>query len=173
MSSDPCQLSYLKELTQKLTLRDKELWERDRLVKLVFENCPADLVIWAVDTKLTFTLSAGSGLKHLGVEDNSSVGIDLYQYFETKDKKHLPIKMHLEALKGKTVNYDYEFKERVWHTHIVPLIDSKGKITGATGCAFDITAYIEQDKKIKKLEKILACNKSCHETKVEAIKKIV
>jgi len=159
MASEECKLSYLKELTAKLTMRDRELWERDRLVKLVFENCPAALVIWAVDTKLVFTLSAGAGLKHLGVEANTSVGMSLYEYFDTKDKKHVPIKMHLEALKGKSVNYDYEFADRTWHTHVAPLIDEKGKITGVTGCAFDITSYITQSAKIKKLEKQLAENK--------------
>ena len=85
--------------------------------------------------------------------------MSLYEYFDTKDKKHVPIKMHLEALKGKSVNYDYEFKERTWHTHVAPLIDEKGNITGVTGCAFDITSYITQSVKIKKLEKRLAENK--------------
>ena len=77
------ELSYLKELTESLIKRDSELWERDRLIKLVFENCPADLVIWAVDTDMTFTLSAGPGLKRLGKTDNEVVGQSLFEYFET------------------------------------------------------------------------------------------
>ncbi len=173
MQTENCKLSYLKALTDKLTVRDQELWERDKLVSLVFENCPSDLVIWATDINLVFTLSAGAGLKHLGVKAGTSVGISLYEYFETEDKEHYPIKMHLAALKGKTISYDYEYADRMWHSHVAPLLDDKGNITGVTGCAFDITEYIEQDKKIKKLEKILECKKSCSDTKMEEIKKIV
>ena len=32
MSNNNGQLSYLRELTEQLTTRDEELWERDKLV---------------------------------------------------------------------------------------------------------------------------------------------
>ncbi len=166
------ELNYLKELTDKLVKRDTELWERDRLIKLVFENCPADLVIWAVDTNLVFTLSAGPGLKRLGKTDNEVKGQSLFEYFETEDNNLLPIKKHQECLKGITVNFNFEWEERVWHTHCAPLIDSKGNITGVTGCAFDITRYIEQANKIAELEKIIECSERCNDTKIEEIKKL-
>ena len=167
------ELSYLKELTESLIKRDSELWERDRLIKLVFENCPADLVIWAVDIDMTFTLSAGPGLKRLGKADNEVIGQTLFEYFETDDSNLLPIQKHQECLKGITVNFDFTWEGRVWHTHCAPLIDIKGNITGVTGCAFDITTYIEQTEKIKELEKIIACNKSCNDTKMKEIKKML
>ena len=168
------ELSYLKELTETLIKRDSELWERDRLIKLVFDNCPADLVIWAVDTDLTFTLSAGPGLKTLGKADNEVIGQSLFEYFGVDKASNLiPITKHKECLKGITVNFDFEWEERVWHTHCAPLIDKKGNITGVTGCAFDITTYIEQTEKIKELEKIIACNKRCNDTKMSEIKKML
>ena len=77
MSIENGQLSYLRELAEKLSQRDKKLWERDKLVKLVFDNCPTDLVIYALDADLIFTLSTGKGLEHLGVEEGEVLGMSL------------------------------------------------------------------------------------------------
>jgi len=173
MSSENGQLSYLKELADKLSKRDAQLWERDKLVKLVFDNCPTDLIIYAVDIDLTFTLSTGKGLEHLGVSDGEVVGMNLYEYFKTKDKTYPPIKFHLLALQGESNTYDFEWEGRMWHTHCAPILNENGKITGATGCGFDITCYIEQQEKIKELEKILKCKKTCSDDKMIKIKEIV
>ena len=173
MSIENGQLSYLRELAEKLSQRDKKLWERDKLVKLVFDNCPTDLVIYALDADLIFTLSTGKGLERLGVEEGEVIGLSLYEYFKTDDNNFTPIKYHLLALSGETHTYDFEWEGRMWHTHCAPIVDAAGTITGATGCGFDITCYIEQEKKIIELEKILKCNKTCSEDKVEKIKEIV
>ena len=69
MYTSECNLSYLKQLTDTLNDRDAEMKKRDELVKLVFDNCPAGLVIWAVDKNLIFTLSGGRGLKNLGIKE--------------------------------------------------------------------------------------------------------
>jgi PAS domain-containing protein len=173
MTTENGQLSYLRKLAEKLSKRDQELWNRDRLVQLVFNNCPTDLVIYAVDSKLVFTLSTGKGLEHLGVKEGEVVGTSLYDYFQTQDKEYPPIKYHLLALSGTTSTYDFEWEGRIWHTHCAPLCDSEGNITGATGCGFDITCYIEQQQKIQELEKILKCKKTCSEDKMVKIKEIV
>ena len=173
MSNENGQLSYLKELADKLSKRDAKLWERDKLVTLVFDNCPTDLVIYAIDVELTFTLSTGKGLKHLGVKEGEVIGMSLYDYFKTKDKTYPPIKYHLLALQGETSTYDFEWEDRIWHTHCAPILNENGKITGATGCGFDITCYMEQEKKIKELEKILKCSKTCSEDMMVKIKEIV
>ena len=173
MSIENGQLSYLRELAEKLSQRDKKLWERDKLVKLVFDNCPTDLVIYALDADLIFTLSTGKGLEHLGVEEGEVIGISLYEYFKTDDSNFTPIKYHLLALQGKTSTYDFEWEGRMWHTHCAPILNENGKIIGVTGCGFDITCYIEQEKKIKELEKILKCNKTCSEDMMAKIKEIV
>ena len=77
MSIENGQLSYLRELAEKLSQRDKKLWERDKLVKLVFDNCPTDLIIYAVDTELIITLSAGRGLEALGLKEEDVLGLSL------------------------------------------------------------------------------------------------
>lgn len=173
MSVENGELSYLRELVDKLSQRDKKLWERDKLVKLVFDNCPTNLVIYALNVDLIFTLSTGKGLELLGVEEGEVLGLSLYEYFKTDDNNCPPIKYHLLALKGETHTYDFEWEGRIWHTHCAPIIDKQGNITGATGCGFDITCYVEQENKIKELEKILKCKKTCSEDKMEKIKEIV
>jgi len=173
MSDKNGRLLYLKELVDKLSLRDKKLWERNRLVKLVFDNCPTDLIIYAVDKDLIFTLSAGTGLKSLGLTEGDVLGLSFYDYFQTKDKNYPPIKYHLLALKGESYTYDFEWEGKIWHTHCAPMFDDDGTVIGVTGCGFDITCYIEQEKKIKELERILLCKSTCLEDKVEKIKELV
>ncbi len=83
MYTNECNLTYLRSLTDSLNNRDEKLKERDKLVQLVFDNCPAGLVIWGVDKNLIFTLSEGRGLKNLGLKEGQSIGKSLYEYFDT------------------------------------------------------------------------------------------
>tara|TARA_Y100001937_G_scaffold121088_1_gene179363 strand:+ start:1515 stop:2036 length:522 start_codon:yes stop_codon:yes gene_type:complete len=173
MSIKDCNLSYLRALTDNLNDRDEELKKRDELVQLVFDNCPAGLVIWAVDKNLIFTLSEGRGLKNLGIKEGQSIGKSLYEYFDTVDDNFEPIKHHIKAFEGTPVRYDYEHLGRVWHTHCTPVFNKKNKVIGVTGCAFDITEYVEQQKKIEKLEKIIKDRETCSQDKMELIRKLV
>lgn len=168
-----CKLSYLRELTDNLNDRDEDLKKRDELVKLVFDNCPAGLVIWAVDKNLIFTLSEGRGLKNLGLKEGHSIGKSLYEYFDTVDDNYEPIKYHIKALEGKEVTYDYEHLNRIWHTHCTPILNEEKKVIGVAGCAFDITEYVKQQKKIEELEKIIKDNETCSQDKMKLIKKLV
>ena len=173
MSIKDCNLSYLRTLTDSLNDRDEELKKRDELVQLVFDNCPAGLVIWAVDKNLIFTLSEGRGLKNLGIKDGQSIGKSLYEYFDTVDDNFEPIKHHIKAFEGVPVRYDYEHLGRVWHTHCTPVFNKKNKVIGVAGCAFDIKEYVEQQKKIEELEKIIKDRETCSQDKMELIRKLV
>ena len=104
-------LNYLKTLTESLNDRDEQLKKKDKFVQLVFDNCPAGLVIWAVDKNLVFTISEGKGLKNLGLKEGHSIGKSLYEYFDTVDDNFEPIKHHVKALNGESVKYDYEHLE--------------------------------------------------------------
>jgi hypothetical protein len=166
-------LNYLKTLTKSLNDRDEKLKKKDKFVQLVFDNCPAGLVIWAVDKNLVFTISEGKGLKNLGFRNDENIGKSLYEYFDTVDDDFGPIKHHIEALNGESVKYDYEHLGRVWHTHCTPLFDEDNTVIGVAGCAFDITKYVEQQKKIEELEKIIADSETCSKDKMKLIKKLV
>ena len=173
MYTSECNLSYLKQLTDTLNDRDAEMKKRDELVKLVFNNCPAGLVIWAVDKNLIFTLSGGRGLKNLGIKEGQSIGKSLYEYFDTVDDTFEPIQHHIKALEGSPVKYDYEHLGRVWHTHCTPIYNNKNKVVGVAGCAFDITQYMDQQKKIEELEKIIKDRETCSQDKMKLIRKLV
>lgn len=173
MYTNDCNLSYLRSLTENLNNRDEKLKKRDKLVQLVFDNCPAGLVIWAVDKNLIFTLSEGRGLKNLGLKNGQSIGKSLYEYFDTVDDSFEPIKHHIKALDGLPVQYDYKHLNRVWHTHCTPIFDSDNKVIGVAGCAFDITEYVEQQKKIDKLEAIIKDRETCSQDKMKLIRKLV
>ena len=53
------------------------------------------------------------------------------------------------------------------------MINKKNKVIGVAGCAFDITEYVEQQKKIEELEKIIKDRETCSQDKMELIRKLV
>tara|TARA_R110002051_G_scaffold305895_1_gene376177 strand:+ start:3370 stop:3891 length:522 start_codon:yes stop_codon:yes gene_type:complete len=173
MSTKDCNLNYLRELTNSLNGRDEDLKKHTELVQLVFDNCPAGLVIWAVDKNLIFTLSEGRGLKNLGIKEGQSIGKSLYEYFDTVDDSFEPIQYHIQALNGTPVKYDFTHLGRVWHTHCTPVLNKINEVVGVAGCAFDITEYVEQQQKIEELEKIIKDAETCSQDKMELIRKLV
>lgn len=173
MYTNECNLTYLKELTNSLVDRDIELKKHNELIKLVFDNCPSSLIIWAVDKNLVFTLSEGRGLKNLGFKSGENIGKSLYEYFDTVDDEFMPIKYHIKALEGMDVKFDYEHNGRIWHTHCTPILSKENKIIGVIGCAFDITKYVDQQNKILELEKIIKDSETRSKDKMKLLEKLI
>ena len=115
----------------------KALRESEHRLRLATQQIPA--VLWTVDTELRFTSSTGSGLSQLGLEQNEVLGMSLYDYFQTADATFLPIASTLRALEGASENYDIEFAERWYQTHVEPLRDGQGEVVGAIGISLDIS----------------------------------
>lgn len=125
---------------------------KDEILKrsLVLSQMPA--MVWTVDNNLIITSSEGSGLKNIGVKPGELVGTHLYDYLGTDDPESLAVKTHLGALKGEEYNYQQEFLNRHFHTHMQPFKDEKGNIQGAIGFAIDITEQQKLQQNIKKIE---------------------
>lgn len=116
---------------------DEALREREADLRLLVEQMPA--VLWSTDRDLRFTSSRGGGLSALGLRPNQVLGLDVYEYFQTRDREFPPIAAHLRALSGESVSYEFEWKGRTFGTRVEPLRDSEGTIHGVIGLAFDIT----------------------------------
>jgi PAS domain S-box-containing protein len=124
------------------TLRQRIDW-----FELLTQQSP--IVLWATDRKLRFTASTGAGLKAIGTEQNRVVGMSLFEYFNTSDVTFLPIKAHLDALKGTSSEYEIPVTERIFTAQVRPFHDSTGEIIGVVGAAFDITDYRKAEAAIQ------------------------
>lgn len=120
---------------------------------IILSQSPA--LIWTTDKNLVITSSHGSGLKDLGLKPNEITGKSLYDLLGVSDKKFLPIKSHLEALKGKRVQYERAFANNHYQSFVEPLLQSK-KIIGCIGVSFNITQIKKTEQELKEKERTLS-----------------
>ncbi|MBN8701471.1 MAG: PAS domain S-box protein [Bacteroidetes bacterium] len=143
-------LLVANNITEEKTL---EIARNKSELEIVLSQSPA--IIWTTDTNLVFTSSNGSGLKKLDQKPNEVTGVSLYDLFSTSDKEFLPIRMHLNALKGKKVKYEHVFKNVHFQTYLKPLFNGK-KIVGCIGISFDITDRKNSERKLQEKERTLS-----------------
>jgi diguanylate cyclase (GGDEF)-like protein/PAS domain S-box-containing protein len=118
--------------------------------RLVLDQMPA--MLWTIDTGLQITSSKGAGLAGLGLKPDQLVGTSLFDYMQTTDPEFEPLKAHFGALRGESVSYLFTWADRRMRTHIEPLRDASGAITGAIGVALDITAESEAQELVRAAE---------------------
>ncbi len=115
------------------------LEENDRRQRFLLEQIPA--VLWATDSTLRFTLSTGSGLKHLGLKPDQVVGMTLMEYFQVEDPEALPIAKVRQALAGEPARFHHDQEGMTFDTIVEPLHGTDGRIVGAIGLSQDITEH--------------------------------
>lgn len=128
-----------------------KLRESDLRFRFTMEQFPASA--WAVDTDLCFTSSFGAGLVALGLLPDEVVGKSLYEYFDTENSELLPIRNHLLALAGESVQYEFAFNNRVFDSRLQPLQDASGKVIGVCGVAFDISDRVASHRRETQLQR--------------------
>ena len=105
-------------------------------------------ILWTTDKDLRITSSEGAGLEPLGIRPGSVVGQTLQEYFKTADPNFIPLKMHLEALKGRTGNYEIAWGLRTYIAHCEPLHDADNQVCGVIVSAQDITPTKNAQQKL-------------------------
>jgi PAS domain S-box-containing protein len=109
-------------------------------------------LLWTTDTELRFTSSDGMGLGGLGLTPGEVVGRTLYEYFGTTDRAHEAIANHLRALEGEQVAFEFDFADRWFITHVLPLRAADGRIVGTLGLAVDVTESKRMERALRKSE---------------------
>ena len=107
------------------------------LFQLMAERMPG--VVWATDTDLRFTASFGAGLEALQLRPAQVVGMEVSEYLQTQDEHNVAIAAHRRALSGESVDYEFSWHDRLYHTYVQPLTDQKNAVIGCLGFAHDIT----------------------------------
>ena len=127
-----------------------QLHESEAEIRLLVEQQPA--VLWVVDRDLRFVSSQGSGLAAVGLKPGEGVGSTLFEYLHTDDPNYLPIACTLRALKGDESSFEMPWRQRLFETHVRPLRDGEGRITGAFGISTDVTERKQTERAIRASE---------------------
>jgi predicted signal transduction protein with EAL and GGDEF domain/sensor domain CHASE-containing protein len=115
----------------------EERHERGARLQLLVNQMPA--VLWTTDTALRFSSLRGVGLELLQLRTDQLVGLDLPAYFGQNGPNSAPIVAHRRALRGEAVTYELEWDGRAFHSHVEPLRNAEGNLTGTISIALDIT----------------------------------
>ena len=118
--------------------------ETDARLQTVISSVP--VIVFALDTQGVFTFSDGQGLSALGQAPGEVVGRSIFDVYAGEAELIDPV--HI-ALSGTPHTWTYEVCGRHHETHMTPLRDDAGAVTGVVGVAYDLTEH-------KRLEQQLA-----------------
>src|SRR5450759_508456 len=102
-------------------------------------------IIWTTDENLRITSIWGSSFRDLNPVPHELVGTTLYDYFGTNGFTAAL----LQALQGKSVNYDADYKGRLFSMRVEPLRNDDSRIIGTVGVAVDAPDRRESDERIR------------------------
>jgi len=103
----------------------------------VLEELPA--LVWATDCQLRFTSYLGAGLAVLNLRSEQLVGMDLLEFFHTRDPDFPAVAAHRRALRGESVACEQEWAGRIYQLRVDPLQDERGQILGCIGVAQEMS----------------------------------
>lgn len=144
----PGVLLFCTDITPRRQFED-ELLQSAVHSRMVLEQLPT--IHWAVDRDLCFTVSAGAGLRAIGLRPGEVVGRSLFDYFQTADLNHLVLRSHTEALQGRSVRYALEHRGRSYDCALEPLRSPGGEIIGVIGLAHDVTDLRQAEQQHNRL----------------------
>lgn len=116
--------------------RGEQRFGSEELIGL-FDQVPA--IVWACDRDLRFTFGGGAALNALGLRPNELIGVPLEEYFGSAPEAARIMASVRRALAGDSSVMEAEWRGVAFESHISPLRDAGGRITGALGLALDIT----------------------------------
>jgi len=133
-------------------LMETERSLRNSEMKLQHISRQVPALLWTTNRDLRFTSSMGNRYGVFDIQEHEVVGTTLYEYFQVNDPEFYPIKMHRRALRGESVQYDFEWNDHFFDTNLVPFHDAEGNITGIIGIALDVTDRKQTEGALRKSE---------------------
>ena len=123
----------LRDLSEKHRTEEELRTATERL-RFVIGKAP--VVLYAIDRHGIITLSEGQGLQALGLRPGQVVGDSVFEMY--RDVPAI-VQNHQRALRGESLSDEVRVGDLVWDSHVVPLRDASGAVTGAIGVATNVT----------------------------------
>lgn len=140
----PMMIRFLKYATERHRVRlefSKQAWQLRHLL----ERVPA--IVWTMDAQLRFTSSIGAGLARLNLHPDEVVGRTLEEYLGNSEEKSRAVQAHLQALAGRSIQYEAFWRGRFYEVQLAPLRRADHEqIIGVIGVALDITDRRQLDQ---------------------------
>lgn len=126
---------------------EHKISESEAKLKKFVANQPG--IAFVLDKEGVFMLSEGQGLGKIGLQPGQVVGQSVFEVY-----KDLPEAKEFvrKALAGQEYAMTLKIGDVYFESWIGPLMDEKGKITGAIGISADITARIQSEEIRQQLE---------------------
>ena len=122
-------------------------WELMReykdIARAVFDNL--DIIAWATDTSGTVLLSEGRGMRALGFEPGSTVGLNVLDLYRARPES---VKALQRALAGEPYVTTNVHEGRARETRFTPMRDAQGALIGLAGLTIDVTERMQAQQEI-------------------------
>jgi PAS domain S-box-containing protein len=123
-------------------------------LRILAEQMPA--ILWTTDCEVRLTSYAGGALASMGVEPVVGGVRPLASILGTGDLATRALEAHTRALRGDPSTYEFAYRDRVYSSHVVPLIATNGTIEGTIGVALDITDRKHAEDSVRASQQMLA-----------------
>jgi PAS domain S-box-containing protein len=134
----------LREALQEARDAQARLRDTEQRLRDVIEHAP--VVLFATDRNGIFTLCEGRGLQALGRVPGQVVGMSAFEVY--RDFPQILANMR-ECLAGKQINDLVRVRDLVFDTLYVPQRDSKNRVIGVSGVAWDVTARFRAEETLE------------------------
>ncbi len=121
--------------------------ERERQLEALFDQVPA--TIWTTDDELVITAAAGAAASP---RLRDFVGRTVQQFLEAGEEELPPLAAHRRSLAGERAEYEHHFRGGIFATHLRPLRDVDGRVTGVIGVDVDITEIRRVERELQMVE---------------------
>jgi len=135
------------------TIVQEQLREREEFLNLLSDQIPS--LLWTTDEKLRVTSILGSGKKALNLDTDRMIGKSLVEFFGEGKEASRVVKLHKQALKGKSAGYQMALEGAWFQAFVEPLKNARGEIIGCLGVAHDVTEQRNAQEELKKAHREL------------------
>jgi two-component system cell cycle sensor histidine kinase/response regulator CckA len=142
----PQRILFLRDAARRSQM-ETALQEKDTQLRMLVEQMPA--ILWTTDRRLRITSTLGGGLSHLGMKAEEIVGLTMLEHLGKDSLDCTPIAAYVGAIRGESVNYEMDWKDRIFQVRVEPLRDSQKNIAGTIGIVLDITETKERIEELK------------------------
>ena len=143
------EIKKLEKEVSELKRAKESLRESEEQIRLLTDQVNA--ILWTVDKNLRFTSSRGANLAKIGLQADEVIGKSIQEFMGADYAQSQAVKAVRQSLSGHSATYEDNFGGIDWLSHVEPLRDYNGKITGSVAVSLDISDRKQAEKEREKL----------------------